>query len=56
LLFPWGAVFLGSARSNGLVAARTAIDRMRGKEAKVTRIQFDSEEAIALTTIERYPS
>jgi hypothetical protein len=55
LLFPWGAVFLGSAQSNGLVAARTAIDRMRGKEAKVTRIQFDSDEAIALTTIERYP-
>ena len=27
---------------------------MRGKEAKVTRIQFDSE-AIALITIERYP-
>jgi hypothetical protein len=28
---------------------------MRGKEAKVTRIQFDSDEAVAVIMIERYP-
>jgi hypothetical protein len=28
---------------------------MRGKEANVTRIQFGSDEAIALITIEYYP-